>query len=151
LQNDVLDGDHRLLLELLDTLESLSSSGSSTALQKAVNDLCQLSRRHFATEELLMLETGYANYARHRRAHWLLGEKLGSALAQIGAPRGGSATKCGLGAGDRKAMAALTRKWIVDHILAEDLPMAAALGMASHAPAARSADPRERKLRPVVA
>jgi hemerythrin-like metal-binding protein/PAS domain S-box-containing protein len=73
---DVIDGQHRHLLELINRLQDALSAGSE--LEQLVESLRQLVRyteHHFATEERLMDEVG-ATAERHRGEHRHLLEGL---------------------------------------------------------------------------
>ncbi|MGA7985831.1 MAG: bacteriohemerythrin [Burkholderiales bacterium] len=73
---EVIDGQHRHLLELIDRLQDALSAGSE--LEQLIESLRQLVRyteHHFATEERLMDEAG-ATAERHRGEHQRLLEAL---------------------------------------------------------------------------
>jgi hemerythrin len=65
-----IDDQHRTLAELAGRLhEALGSQQPVKQVLAALNELTSYTRMHFATEEDLMVEYGYPDYAAHRAAH----------------------------------------------------------------------------------
>jgi hemerythrin len=73
---EVIDGQHRHLLELIDRLQDALTSGKQIdQLVESLRDLVRYTEHHFATEERLMDEVGAAA-ERHRSEHRRLLEGL---------------------------------------------------------------------------
>ncbi|MDA8232749.1 MAG: hemerythrin family protein [Magnetospirillum sp.] len=77
-----MDDDHKAMLDSLNALVAVSSSGAeAVAINEAFVDLVNLTCAHFEREEMSMLENGYPEYAQHKSEHSALIEQI-SALAQ---------------------------------------------------------------------
>lgn len=73
---EVIDGQHRHLLELINRLQDTLSTGSEIEeLVESLRELVRYTEHHFATEERLMDEVG-ASAERHRSEHQHLLEGL---------------------------------------------------------------------------
>jgi hemerythrin len=73
---EVIDGQHRHLLELINRLQDALGAGSELELLvESLRDLVRYTEHHFATEERLMDEVG-ASAERHRGEHQRLLEGL---------------------------------------------------------------------------
>jgi len=73
---EVIDGQHRHLLELINRLQDALSAGSELEhLVESLRELVRYTEHHFATEERLMDEVG-ASAERHRGEHQRLLEGL---------------------------------------------------------------------------
>jgi hemerythrin len=65
-----LDEEHRQLVFLVNQLHAAMNSGvAAEALGDILSGMLAYTRMHFATEERLMLQHGYADYVTHKSAH----------------------------------------------------------------------------------
>jgi len=82
---DVIDGQHRHLLELINRLQAELDSGNDLdELVESLRELVRYTEHHFATEERLMDEVG-ASAERHRGEHQRLLESLMRFTAKLDA------------------------------------------------------------------
>ncbi len=111
--NDVLDAQHRLLLQLCQAAgEKLAATPQPNAheIHVILNGLCLYARVHFATEEKLLREVGYpdieAQQAEHDHYWTTLTHHLEAACA---------------GRPDLPALHAFLSEWWESHILVSDM------------------------------
>jgi len=64
-----IDQDHRRISEHLRALVEAVNVGKPEGAKACMATVVEQIAAHFALEERLMRETGYANYARHKEAH----------------------------------------------------------------------------------
>jgi len=107
----ILDGQHKLLADLLNTLSSaVIENGSSAALATALEDLIDGTKKHFALEERLMVAVSYTGYVRHKAEHDALIERILNVQLQIVEGRATINT----------ALVAFFREWLTQHIREAD-------------------------------
>jgi hemerythrin-like metal-binding protein len=63
------DAEHARLSESIERLLAELNKGRVAAVRSTLSDLLSLTEEHFAHEERLMADTGYAQYPRHKEAH----------------------------------------------------------------------------------
>ncbi len=73
---DVIDMQHRRIVEMINQLESARLSGSQVAIVEVLDELVDYTLSHFAFEETLMEQAGYAFSAAHRRVHEIFGKRV---------------------------------------------------------------------------
>lgn len=112
---EVMDSQHRELLELLEVARIASARGDLPATQAAVSTLGDALVSHFASEEALMAETFYPDRARHKAAHDIfmqdfgqLGQELASGLTDL----------------TTHWLSTRVAEWIRFHIRVNDAPLA---------------------------
>ena len=67
---DVIDEDHKRLVDLVNELHRSITSQAGAEVSVAIFDrLADATRFHFAREEALLDETGYEDTAEHKRGH----------------------------------------------------------------------------------
>ena len=65
-----IDDDHRRLLSLFNEFSMAVNAGKGSAIIRGVLDeLVDYTHYHFAREELMMLETQYPEFLRHKKMH----------------------------------------------------------------------------------
>ncbi|MSP43849.1 MAG: hypothetical protein EXR08_10905 [Alphaproteobacteria bacterium] len=64
-----LDGDHRVMLELVNLTARAAESGNVERREKGIQRLLEFSLPHFAREETLLTEWGFAEVAVHQDYH----------------------------------------------------------------------------------
>jgi len=71
-----IDEQHRNLFKLAGALQDAALAGKGKEdLRKLLHRLLEGSQQHFATEEGLMLASGFEDYARHKHQHALFVQK----------------------------------------------------------------------------
>ncbi len=110
--NAVLDGDHRILLTLVNQLVDAADTGQSReVVGSIVNALAEYFEQHFRREEAMFRRGGFPDAEEHVRQHHVLEERMRD-------------TRERWRAGDREALRedvlAFLKKWLTDHILVAD-------------------------------
>jgi len=106
-----MDAQHRRLFELMNAVYQAFRGEDAAALERNLEELVGLARKHLADEEALMAKAGYAELDSHRACH----EKL---LAELDAH-----VRRYRESGRRDALQALLwflKSWLVDHIYRVD-------------------------------
>jgi hemerythrin len=120
--NDLIDGDHRYLLCLVNTVElALRTREGRAMLPTALEQLTQYTTDHFRREEAIQLEIGYPHYGEHRAEHRRLVRRLEELSEQILAAPTPAVEDEISEAEDR--LIVLLREWILHHVLTMDLGM----------------------------
>ncbi|MBE0615331.1 MAG: hemerythrin family protein [Burkholderiales bacterium] len=113
-----IDGDHHVLVDLVNALiETMETGQDGKRMAKAMNDLIAYTGEHFRREDALMERIEYVAVLAHQAAHTKL-------LAQLVELNGI------LDAGGKinvPAVSNFLNEWLRDHILSEDMKLAAAL------------------------
>ena len=114
----MIDAQHRILVDLINRLEQ--TAGEPELVETAdsiLHNLRQYSIYHFAAEETVMIREGYAGLEAHRQQHRDFVEELEGLEIDslIDSPERG------------RDMLEFLRKWLVDHILKEDMKFARSL------------------------
>ncbi|UNK42349.1 bacteriohemerythrin [Luteimonas sp. S4-F44] len=73
---DVIDGQHRRIVEMINQLELARHGHSREAVSEVLDELVDYTLSHFAFEEALMEDAGYAFCAAHRRVHELFARRV---------------------------------------------------------------------------
>ena len=116
-----IDAQHRVLIELLNRLAEAASRGGEAGLEaEALARLSEYIEQHFAMEERLMREHGYAEAPAHLEAHRRLTEQVQQMASQHQKGQGPSL----------EDLALFLRQWLVTHILQTDRLLGAALNRA---------------------
>ena len=66
---DVIDGQHRRIVEMINQLHAAQTGGSQLVVAEVIDELVDYTLSHFAFEEELMEEAGYPFCAAHKRVH----------------------------------------------------------------------------------
>lgn len=119
--NDVIDSDHRLLMELVNDVARAAGTGGRLALSRAIRRFRNCINLHFVTEEMFahMLNLPFDL---HKMAHQNMRTEL--ELMEIGLLRDGMETAH---ASVMEHYAGFLRDWLVRHITEEDMQMKPAL------------------------
>lgn len=75
----VADVQHQRLFGMLNELHELAPGGNRSAIGAKLDELINFVVEHFATEEKLMQQNGYPNFAAHKAEH----DKLVSTCADL--------------------------------------------------------------------
>ena len=115
--NDVIDTDHRHLIDIINHVEQCLDSRNRNELSVALDSLSRYSREHFAREERIARAAGYKQVPDLSHAHEALIGQLGqlkSEIAEMG--QAWSPTVA-------ENFTKLLRGWLIDHVIKEDLLM----------------------------
>lgn len=108
----VLDDDHKTLIDMLNELnDGIETSRARASLEGVIEKLSNYTRVHFAREERLFAQTGYAEGAAHKAEHTLLARRVMNLQARFEA---GQSREVGI-----ETMAFL-KSWLTDHIMGSD-------------------------------
>ncbi len=106
-----IDAQHRRLLDIINQLHhAMKMGGKPTAIVEVINELIGYTRYHFAYEERILEDSGYADLEEHRRKHRAM-------VAQVETFRDSAAE--GKATLSLKLMGFL-RDWLSKHILETD-------------------------------
>lgn len=129
--NNVIDSDHKYLIEIINRAEVSLSSKNRKELTVALDDLGQYSRLHFDREEKIASAVGYTQMPHLSQSHKELLGHLDQIRGEIDAMGQDWSTE---------TVAHFTqflRDWLINHVIKEDLLMKPTLQ--KHSP---SFDPR---------
>lgn len=110
--NDLVDADHKHLIEIINKADNCLQTMSRTGLLAALSDLEKYSTLHFSLEEKIAEAVGYPGHAQLHMSHQQLLENLGSITERIG------------GHWDKSAadhFGQFLRDWFVNHVIKEDM------------------------------
>jgi hemerythrin len=116
----LIDADHRHLIDIINAFSQHRAAGRS-ALPHAVDCLSSLkfyAESHFAREERLQRLVGYPEHPRHQDEHRQLMAELDGIIAAADRALTGEAALALV-----EHLAALLRRWLLNHTLAADLRM----------------------------
>lgn len=121
----VIDGDHKALIDILNTFENLTKNGAAfIALDQTFRELAEYTKFHFAREEALQREMGYPLSQTHQEKHRALVARLLAAYKRFKQAREkleSQGVDC-----DHHSYAellAILNTWLLEHILQEDLKL----------------------------
>jgi hemerythrin len=78
-----MDGEHDLLLGVVHALERAVDAAPRAQVEELLQQLSELSRVHFATEEILMRLHAYPEFAAHQLEHAHLVEQIEQVRAEF--------------------------------------------------------------------
>lgn len=126
--NDVIDADHKYLIDIINQVEKSLKANDRSALSSEFDALEKYSREHFVREEKIALAAGYEHVTKLSGSH----DELLKALAHLKNEVGDEWSPAAI-----EHFSSLLRAWLIDHVIKEDLLMKAVLQ--KHSP---SYDPR---------
>lgn len=129
--NNVIDSDHKFLIEIINRVEQCMALKDRRALTAALDELVQYSLVHFGREEKIAAAAGYSQTPHLNESHQALLEKLNQVRGEFDAAGAEWSPEA---AGH---FTAFLRDWLIDHVIKEDLLMKPVLQ--KHSP---SFDPR---------
>jgi len=115
--NDVIDADHKYLIEVINQVERSLDIKNRNELFAAFDTLYQYSQKHFAQEEKIARAAGYRQVPHLSQSHEALVKQLDQLKREIEAM------------GEEWSSAVvehfthLLRNWLIDHVIKEDLLM----------------------------
>ncbi len=126
LDNAALDGEHHHLVDLVNrVLDELGNPAIDASKRAGFESLIDFSRKHFASEERLMMGVGYCDAASHICQHGHLIREIEQLWADV---------RSGRQLADSTTVTYL-HVWMVDHILTFDKRLAAFLKVRASEPA----------------
>jgi len=119
--NDIIDEDHKYLIEIINRVEVCLTKKDMSALKAELKRLHDYSMLHFDREEKIAVAVGYEQTPGLHQSHLALMEKLGKMqLDFVTAEQTWSPELT-------KGFADFLRNWLIDHVIKEDLLMKPAL------------------------
>lgn len=112
--NDLIDSDHKHLIEIINQVENCMRTKSREGLGSAFDRLTRYSKTHFAAEEKIAESIGYKDAPRLHDSH----EALLTRLDQLRQEIEDDWSEESMG-----HFSELLRSWLVDHVIKEDLRM----------------------------
>ncbi len=113
--NDIIDTDHKRLIDILNQVERSLNSKNRKDLYLSLYSLSEYSVKHFAMEEKIARAAGYPEASRLSESHELLVKQLDQVKLEI--------EKMGAewSAVAAEQFSGLLRNWLIDHVIKEDL------------------------------
>ena len=115
--NDVIDSDHKYLIELINRIEASLVSKDRKELMSGLDSLLKYAQTHFVREIRIARAVGYSQVLQLDQSHASLLSHLEQTKTEIG------------NAGQELSPTAiehftqLLRSWLIDHVIKEDLLM----------------------------
>lgn len=115
--NNVIDSDHKHLIEIINRVEQSMVLKNRPALTGALDELVQYSLVHFEREEKIAAAAGYSQTPHLNESHRALLEKLNQVRSEFDAAGSEWSPEA---AGH---FTGFLRNWLIDHVIKEDLLM----------------------------
>lgn len=112
--NDLIDADHKYLLEIINKAELSLQAHQHGALVAVLEELAHYGQMHFEREERVARAVGYPKAQQLHASHEMLVQSLVTFRADLGAswtPEAGT------------RFAEFLRDWLIQHVIKEDLQM----------------------------
>ena len=119
--NDVIDADHRYLIDIINQIERSLSTKNRRELVAGLDSLSHYSQEHFAREEKIANAVGYQQVPHLSESHALLIKQLDQVKGEVGAMEQEWSPAVA------EKFTLLLRSWLIDHVIKEDLLMKPAL------------------------
>ncbi len=114
--NDVIDSDHRYLIDIINRVEQGMTTRDLKSLTAALDSLSKYSQAHFAREEKIAKAAGYEQVPGLNQSHEALNKQLDQVKTEIGQMQEWSPEVV-------EHFANFLRGWLIDHVVKEDLLM----------------------------
>lgn len=115
--NDVIDSDHKHLIEIINQSELSLKTKNRRELTAALDNLSQYSLVHFDREEKIASAVGYTQVPHLNQSHEALLKQLDQVRGEIDAIGQEWSTEA------IEHLTNLLRNWLVDHVIKEDMLM----------------------------
>lgn len=122
----IIDQQHRRIVDFINHLEVAKNAGDKEAVKQIVYDCVDYTLSHFAFEESLQEEAGYAYCKPHKKVHELFARKVSEYQERMD-----------LGDDVAEELHATLARWLVNHIKRDDADYVESV-RASMAPGARA-------------
>ena len=113
--NDVIDADHKYLIDIINRVEQALLAKNEHVLATALDDLAQYSQVHFKREEKIATAAGYTQVPGLSQSHQRLMDSLQRVRGEIDA-MGAAWSPEVIG-----HFTQFLRNWLIDHVIKEDL------------------------------
>jgi hemerythrin len=110
--NDLIDNDHKQLIDIINTANQSLQAMSRAGLLTALDQLNKYSRLHFSLEEKIAQAVGYPSMGPLHTSHEELLNKLGQIAAEIGEHWDAPAAE---------HFGKFLREWLINHVIKEDM------------------------------
>ncbi len=120
-RNNVIDADHKYLIDVINECEAALRAKNRMKLAQAFAHLARYSEDHFQLEEMIAAAVKYGNLQKLHDSHVMLLRDLDKIKEEIEAM--GEQWPADL----IEHFGGLLRKWLIDHVISEDLQMKSAL------------------------
>lgn len=110
--NDLIDNDHKQLIDIINTANQSLQAMSRAGLLTALDQLHKYSRLHFSLEEKIAQAVGYPSMGPLHTSHEELLNKLGQIAAEIGEQWDAAAAE---------HFGKFLREWLINHVIKEDM------------------------------
>jgi hemerythrin len=110
--NDLIDSDHRILIDIVNKADSSLQAMSRAGLLTALEELDKYSRVHFTLEERVAQAVGFPDLGQLHTSHILLMETLNRISQDIGEQWDQTAAD---------QLGQFLRDWLVNHVIKEDM------------------------------
>ncbi len=112
--NDLIDSDHKYLIEIINQSEAALKAKSKGNLTRALDRLAQYAKTHFVTEEKMAEAVGYDRLTELHESHEALIAKLDQ--TRQGVPQEWDDSSV-------EGLNAFLREWLINHVIREDMLM----------------------------
>ncbi len=129
----LIDQQHRRIVDFINHLEVAKNAGDKEAVKQIVYDCVDYTLSHFAFEESLQEEAGYAYCKPHKKVHELFARKVSEYQERMN-----------LGDDVAEELHATLARWLVNHIKRDDADYVESV-RASMAPGARALAEEKKK------
>ena len=119
--NDIIDNDHKYLIDIINLIEHSFATKNLNALAEALDSLTQYSKSHFAHEEKIAQAVGYKQIAYLNRSHSGLVKQLDKAKNELNEISQEWSSEIAAHFNQ------FLRDWLINHVIKEDLLMKPAL------------------------
>jgi hemerythrin len=106
---DVIDKQHRRIVDYINDLEVANASGSKESVRRVLDDLVDYTMSHFAFEESLQEEAGYKYAKPHKKVHDLFVRRVNDYVERFR-----------LGEDVSDGLHQMLTSWLINHIKRDD-------------------------------
>ena len=110
--NDLIDNDHKQLIDIINTANQSLQAMSRTGLIAALDQLHKYSSLHFALEEKIAVAVGYPEMTGLHNSHENLLRNLRRVAEEIGEQWDAATTE---------QLGTFLREWLINHVIKEDM------------------------------
>ncbi len=115
--NDVIDSDHRHLIDIINLIELSVATKDKAGLAAGLDALFRYSQEHFVREERIAHAAGYEQVPHLGHSHAILLQELAQVIREVGEMGSEWSPEA------TERLVKLLRNWLIDHVIKEDLLM----------------------------